>query len=250
MRGTSAGGGDTSSALTVLMSISGRVPVLAPASRDPNRSSAVSLRGLTRFHERRPAVVGVNLDVDPGEATFLRGPNGAGKSTLLRLIATAIHPTFGGGLVCGRDLIFERSGIRPLVELLGHRGRWYDDLTAAENLRFVCSLYDIPTAGIDAALESVGLGSSSGIRVRDHSEGMRKRLSLARVLIRRPELLLMDEPYAGLDDGGKDLVDALIREAANRGSTVILAGHERREGLAGRTVTMERGAIVTSEVGP
>src|SRR3954447_20192878 len=109
---------------------------------------AVELRGVTRVFDGLPAVTQVRLDVAVGEALWLCGSNGSGKSTLLRLIATALTPTFGTGTVLGFDLGGERDDIRDRVELLGHHARFYGELTAAENLRFVCDLHGLPRAGV------------------------------------------------------------------------------------------------------
>jgi heme ABC exporter ATP-binding subunit CcmA len=191
-----------------------------------------------------PAVVRVDLTVERGQVVLVRGPNGAGKSTLLRIIATAISPTYGGGRVLGFDLLRQRVEIRRRAELLGHRTRLYEDLTAEENLRFACALFDIPSGSVGAALDQVGLSDVSEDRVRGFSQGMRQRLALARVALRRPELLLLDEPYAGLDEAAKDLVDRLIRETAAAGGTAILATHDVTRGrFADRSLLMEGGRL-------
>ena len=101
------------------------------------------LRGVTRLFDGLPAVSQVGLDVDSGETVWLQGSNGSGKSTLLRVIATALSPTFGGGSVLGHDLLAGRDQIRARADLLGHQSRLYAELTAAENLRFACALYDM-----------------------------------------------------------------------------------------------------------
>ena len=211
---------------------------------------AVRLAGVTRTFGPTPALVRVDLEVARGEILLVRGPNGAGKSTLLRLIATALGPTYGSGSVRGFDLARERQEIRNRTELLGHRTRLYEDLTAAENLRFVCALYGLAPGGVEAALDRVGLGEEAGQRVRGLSAGTRQRVALARAVLRSPELLLLDEPYAGLDGGAKELVDELVVEAGAAGRTVILATHDSsRGGMAGRTVHMAGGRIVRGDPG-
>jgi len=209
------------------------------------RSPAVSLTGVTRLFDRSPALLHVDLRIERGHVVLLRGPNGAGKTSLLRVIATAISPTYGGGSILGFDLLGQRFEIRARTELLGHRSRLYDDLTAAENLRFVCELNGLAPRGVPAALETVGLGAAADERVRGFSQGMRQRVALARLLLRRAELLLLDEPYAGLDDEGKDLVDRLILEAAGGGRTVVVATHDAtRSSIAGFEVQMDAGRVV------
>jgi heme exporter protein A len=189
--------------------------------------------------------VRADLRVERGETVLIRGPNGAGKSTLLRVVATALSPTFGSGSVLGFDLVAGRDGIRRHAELLGHRTRLYEDLTGAENLRFACAIHDVDPAGVQAVLERVGLTDAAGDRVRGYSQGMRQRVAVARLLLRRPELLLLDEPYAGLDDEGKGLVDEAITDAQCDGRTVLLATHDpNRGGMAGRVLAMDGGRLI------
>src|SRR5439155_23429613 len=154
-----------------------------------------------------------DLTVEPGEVVLVRGPNGAGKSTLLRIVATAISPTYGGGQVHGFDLLRDREEIRRRIELLGHRTRLYEDLTAAENLRFACAMHGVDAAATPSSLEQVGLADVADERVRGFSQGMRQRLAVARTVLRSPELLLLDEPYAGLDLEARDVVDDAVRAA-------------------------------------
>ena len=212
-------------------------------------AAAVSLSRLTRVFGTQPAIVGVDLSVQRGSVVLLRGPNGAGKSTLLRVIATALTPTYGGGSVLGFDLVRERDQVRRRTELLGHHTRLYEDLTAVENLRFACALYGADVRRVAEALERVGLAEVGGERVAGFSHGMRQRLALARGLLRGPELLLLDEPYAGLDAAAKAMVDQVVLAARTAGHTVVLATHEPvREGLVTATVSMEAGRVLREPV--
>jgi heme ABC exporter ATP-binding subunit CcmA len=209
-------------------------------------SPAIQLIGVTRVFGAVPALVRADLQVERGETILVSGPNGAGKSTLLRLIATAISPTFGSGSVLGFDLGRGREEIRRRVDLLGHRTRLYEDLSARENLRFFCAMLGLNPAATPSVLESVGLGESADERVRGYSHGMRQRVALARLLLRRPDLLLLDEPYAGLDAEGKDLVDRTVLDAQRDGRTVVLATHDRtRAGIASRSVHMDAGRVIS-----
>ncbi len=213
-------------------------------------AAAIELRAVTRVFGVTPAVVRVDLRVERGETVLVRGPNGAGKSTLLRLVATALSPTYGGGTVLGFDLVRKRDEIRRRAELLGHRTRLYEDLTAAENLRFWCSMFELGPAGVAGALERVGLNEVADDRVRGFSQGMRQRVAVARLLLRRPELLLLDEPYAGLDTEARRVVDAAVRESGGEGRTIVLATHdESAAALATRTVFMEGGRLVEGPAG-
>jgi heme exporter protein A len=205
----------------------------------------IALAGVTRMFGVVPGVVRVDLTVEPGEVVLVRGPNRAGKSTLLRIVATALSPTYGGGQVHGFDLFHDREEIRRRTELLGHRTRLYEDLTAVENLRFACAMHGISPGGIPEALDRVGLADVAGERVRGFSQGMRQRLAVGRALLRRPALLLLDEPYAGLDAEAKDIVDEAVLDARAAGRTVVVATHDpTRGGLATRTVFMDGGRVV------
>jgi heme exporter protein A len=208
-------------------------------------NSAIQLSGVTRVFGVVPALVRVDLRVEPGEVLLVRGPNGAGKSTLLRVIATALSPTYGSGSVLGFDLVLGRDDIRRRTELLGHRTRLYEDLTARENLRFACTLYGLDDSEVDAILRRVGLGDVAGERIRGYSHGMRQRVAVGRALLRRADLLLLDEPYAGLDEEGKDLVDEGIESARTDGRTVVLATHDPTRGaLANRVAFMDGGRLI------
>ena len=211
----------------------------------PQRA-AVRLSRVTRLFDGLAAVSQVSLEVAQGETVWLRGWNGSGKTTLLRLIATAISPTFGDGSVLGFDLRSERSAIRARTDLLGHETRLYGDLTAAENLLFACSLYDIDARLAGPALERVGLEEVAAVRVGRFSQGMRQRLTLARCLMRAPALVLLDEPYAGLDGDARVVVDELLTNAQAGGRTVVVASHEAPPAhLIDREVTMDGGRVIT-----
>ncbi len=182
---------------------------------------------------------------------LVRGPNGAGKSTLLRVIATALAPTYGSGAIFGFDLLRERDEIRRRTELLGHRTRLYEDLTASENLRFACTLFGIDPRGVPDALDRVGLTDAADERVSGFSQGMRQRVAVARAILRTPDLLLLDEPYAGLDAEAKEIVDEAIKDAVGTGGTVLLATHDPTRGaMAGRTLRMDGGRILTERAEP
>ena len=206
---------------------------------------AIVLDSVTRMFGLTPALVRVSLRVERGEVLLIRGHNGAGKSTLLRVIATALAPTYGGGAVLGYDLGAGREDVRRRTELVGHRTRLYEDLSAEENLRFTCALHSLDPGGVPEALARVGLTSVAGDRVRGFSAGMRQRVSLARALLRDPELLLLDDPYAGLDAEARKLVCGAISDRRDRGRTVVVATHDPEAArLASRTALMDGGRLV------
>ena len=208
-------------------------------------TAAIELTSVTRLFGAIPALVRTDLHVERGEVVVLRGPNGAGKSTLLRILATSLSPTYGGGSVLGFDLLRERAEIRSRVDLLSHRTRLYEDLTAAENVAFWCRLLGIEGASIAPALERVGMLEVAGERVRGFSQGMRQRVAIARTIVRAPELLLLDEPYTGLDAEARYAVDDLVRETVAEGRTVVVATHHPMpDTISRRELTVDGGRIV------
>lgn len=192
----------------------------------PRTAAAVVLRGISKVYGRSIALANVNLLVPEGATVLICGSNGAGKSTLLRIIATAISPTYGEGEAMGCDLRLERAKVRAVTELLGHRTRLYEDLTPLEYLEFVKALWDCKGDPPPDALERIGLWEFRQKRIREFSQGMRQRLALARVYLRRPKLLLLDEPYAALDAPARILVDDLWSEMKQQSATVLIATHD------------------------
>jgi heme ABC exporter ATP-binding subunit CcmA len=208
----------------------------------------VHLRAAVSLLDRFPALAGIDLDVDHGEIVLVRGPNGAGKTTLLRTLAGLQVVSAGEARVLGHDLRDERSRrhLRRRVGLLGHATFLYDDLTVADNVRFWARACGATRAEGDAALAQMGLdGRLSGVVVSRLSAGQRRRASVAAMIARRPELWLLDEPHAGLDQAGRDVIDQLVRDAAVAGATVLVASHEldRAEALAQRRVTIAGGVV-------
>ncbi|MDQ7819391.1 MAG: heme ABC exporter ATP-binding protein CcmA [Armatimonadota bacterium] len=173
------------------------------------------------------AVRRITLTVPAGRVLLVSGPNGSGKTTLLRLLATALRPTAGGGTVFGCDLVRQADRVRPMVGLVGAAFGGYELLTARENLEFAAALWGRPQTDVDAWLRRVGLGAAADRLVRTFSQGMKRRLALARVWLGQPRLLLLDEPYAGLDPEGAALVAAMVAEVVARGGSAVIATHDR-----------------------
>ena len=210
----------------------------------------VRLRAAVALLGRFPALAGVDLEVDGREVVLVQGPNGAGKSTLLRLCAGLLRPESGTAEVLGHDLTADRAAVRRRVGLLGHDTALYDDLTVVENLTFWARASRTSTDAVGPALDRLAVASRlHDIPVRLLSAGQRRRVALAGVVVRRPELWLLDEPHAGLDSDGRALVDDLVVQAATAGATVLVASHEldRTVGLATRRVTVAGGTVVGDE---
>lgn len=208
--------------------------------------NAVSLRGAVVLLGGFPALAGADLDVERGEVLLVRGPNGAGKSTLLHLCAGLLRLSGGNGGVLGCDLNADRAAVRRRVGLLGHDTALYGELSAAENLQVWARASRVSEADVPGALDRLGLPP----RLRDVptarlSAGQRRRVALASIVVRRPELWLLDEPHAGLDSDGREIVDSIVTAAAAAGAAVVLASHETGPagGLATRTATMAGGTL-------
>ena len=190
---------------------------------------AVALGGVTKRFGWTWALQHVTLTLPRHTTLALVGPNGAGKTTLLKLIATLIQPTSGEGEVLGFALDGgDGDQIRKRTGLLTVRGYLYDDLTADENLRFAARMAGGPVdrPRIESVLGRVGLEGIGTRKVRAFSTGMRKRLALAKLILRDLDLALLDEPYAGLDTEGIALVDAIVGDLRGAGATVIIASHQ------------------------
>ena len=221
-----------------------------PCSLNGVVESAVRLRAAVTLLGRFPALAGVDLDISPGEIVLLKGPNGAGKTTLLRLCAGLCSLASGQGWVLGHDLSEERRMVRRRVALLGHRTGLYDDLTVAENVDFWARAAGASRQDVDEAMERLSLtGRLAETRVGRLSAGQRRRASIASLVVRRPELWLLDEPHAGLDQQTRDTVDSLVRGAAAAGATVVLATHEleRIAVLEPRVVSVVGGMVRTGD---
>lgn len=191
------------------------------------------------------------MSLKHGETLAIRGSNGSGKSTLLRIIASALRLSRGECLVLGHDVVRDARRVRPHVGLLGHAPALYQDLTVAENLRFaarMACIADDPET-IASAIHAVGLGRAAHERARNLSSGMQRRVALARLTMRAPRLLLLDEPYNSLDDEGVELVNQLVRATRDAGGATILVTHdiERVGALADRVATMDDGILLASE---
>jgi heme ABC exporter ATP-binding subunit CcmA/heme exporter protein CcmB len=207
----------------------------------------LEIAGLAKSFGPRHALSGVDLSVGDGEFVVLAGPNGAGKTTLLRILATLMRPTSGRLRIAGHDPLKEGAAVRRHIGYLSHRTLLYDDLTAEQNLRFYARIYGVvePEARIADLMARVDLIERRGDLVRTYSRGMQQRLALARTLLHDPRLLLLDEPYTGLDPVAADALTALLSDLNAEGRTLLLTTHAL-ESLAltdRRAVVLARGRV-------
>jgi heme exporter protein A len=211
---------------------------------------AVAARGVEKWYGPLAAVRGIDFSLAPGEFVTVFGPNGAGKSTLLRMLCGAVKPT-RGTVTVGGDPVGESDAARRRIGLLSHQTFLYPGLSAAENLDFYARLYGLPRRKerVDQALASVGLHDRRADRVRTFSRGMQQRLALARTLLHGPAVVLLDEPYTGLDPHAAAMLRAVLERLKDGRTTVVLVTHNLSQGLeqADRIVVQVAGRWVSDE---
>lgn len=217
---------------------------------------AVQVRGLRKFYGYREALRGIDFEVRTGTCLVVQGPNGAGKSTLLEILAGLRSFDGGGAIVLGEDLRKVTPQTRARIGVLLHENFLRRELTLEENLRFACGLYGIrfrEVAGfVRALLERMGLLERSRDLVASLSQGMARRAGILRSLLNSPDLWLLDEPQAGLDSQGCELLFELLEEHLRAGRSAVVATHDR--GLASRlgaaTLWLSAGAVERREPAP
>jgi heme exporter protein A len=208
---------------------------------------------VSRHFGRRRALSRVSFTCEGGEIVGLLGPNGAGKSTLLSIVATLVAPTSGEvryGTATAREA---GPAIRDRLGALGHDLYLYPELTARENLRFFASLYRVADVErtVDVALERAGLAERGDDLVLGFSRGMRQRLALERALIHDPRLVLLDEPFTGLDDQSTNALVDRLRGLKSRGTILLVTTHDLDvvDGVLDRAVILRDGRLAAIEVG-
>jgi heme exporter protein A len=198
----------------------------------------------------RVALREVEISVARGEALALFGPNGAGKTTLFRILSTLLRPTRGTVFLEGLDLSSRRlrAVARRRIGLLSHQSMTYDRLTARENLLFYARMYGVPSPEERCLrlLEEVGLSGREEDLAGEYSRGMQQRLSIARALVHDPELLLLDEPFSGLDPQASVFLQRLMADLTARGKTLLFTSHDLEAGLSlcRRAAILCRGSLV------
>ena len=202
-------------------------------------SPAIELVDVSKRFGTRWAVARLSYTLPAGRSLLLTGHNGSGKTTLLRMISTATFPTAGAIKIFGAETREQRGELRHEVALLSHASFLYEDLTAAQNLTLVAEFLalDNPKELVAGLLERIGLTSRADSPVRQFSAGMRKRLTIARLLMKAPKLALFDEPFGELDPAGILQMEGLLRELQAAGTTIVLATHLIEQG---QSLTQER----------
>lgn len=207
-------------------------------------------RGVEKRIGWREVLRGVDLTLSPGTVTALFGPNGAGKSTLVRILAALLRPGGGAVLWRGRPLARVAADYRAQLGVVGHATYLYGHLTAEENLRFYGRLYGVPDLGRRAGevLALVGLEREAREPVASFSRGMQQRLAIARALLHRPSLLLLDEPFTGLDQEGQRLLARVVGEFRDGGGAALLVSHDFAEaaGVADRYAVLDGGRVAAA----
>jgi len=207
----------------------------------------IDIQELVKAYDLLPVLRKLTLQVTHGEFVALLGPNGSGKSTLLRILCGLSRATAGSIRVGGWKLPDEIAAVRAQIGLVSHKSLLYDNLSAYENLRFFAQLYNLPNADARIAelLAQVGLQKRTHALVRTFSRGMLQRLSIARALLHNPDILLLDEPYTGLDQDASAILDSLLKAAHDEGRTIIMTTHDlnRAAILPTRIVILSRGVI-------
>ncbi len=205
---------------------------------------AVSLEGVDRSFGEVAAITNLSLTVPKGSITVLLGPNGAGKTTTVRLVTGALRPDAGAVRVLGLDPTTEGTVVRRRCGVVPPKPAMYERLTGWENLAYAADLYEVDRGGIAAAAARFGIEGALGQVVGGYSTGMRTRLALARAFLHDPEVLLLDEPTAGLDPESARDVLTLISELSTTGRTIVMCTHllHEAEGIADQVALMVRGA--------
>jgi len=210
----------------------------------------VDLQGVGVRIGDTPILRNLTLSVAPGEVVGLIGHNGSGKTTLLRVVATLLPPTDGSGTILGAALDAEgRYDIRHRIGLIGHQPGLYPQLTLQENISFVARMRGIDASEVPVVLDRVGLGLARQRTAAECSHGMQRRAEFARLVLTRPDLLLLDEAHAGLDPQAADLVAHLVAGVRARGGGALVVSHEhaRIAPLVDRFLELRGGSLAATE---
>lgn len=206
----------------------------------------LSLVGVGKEYNLRPVLEDVHLTIEPGVSYLLSAPNGSGKSTLLQIMAGLTRPTAGKVLWDGNRLT---PAFRKKIGVVLQQPMLFGDLTAAENLSFYGRVYAVPSPQKTAEtwVERLGLSDAASLKVREFSKGMRQRLSLARALLHEPNVLLLDEPFDGLDTGAREGFRHLFADVSRKGTSLFMVTHQPDEiELNGPRLTLRYGRVMAT----
>ena len=200
----------------------------------PSPEPAIDVRQVAKSFGRLKALDDVSLQVNAGQCLVLFGPNGAGKTTLMSILSTLAMPTSGTAFIRGFDVRSQSREARRAIGVISHESFLYDSMTAMENLRFYARMYGAPADGprLGQFLERVGLLHRADSPVGTMSRGMKQRLTIARCLLHEPQVILLDEPYTGLDLDGAELLTCQIRDLCAGGRAVLVTTHQLSAGLS------------------
>ena len=214
---------------------------------------AISCQDISKSYGHYQVLYNINLTIQEGECFSLFGPNGAGKTTLLKILATLHRPNEGRYEILGLDGVKEKESIRAQTMFLAHGAYLYDDLNANENLEFALALRGVSPTPHDMklALDRVGIGAFAEMKVRNFSAGMKKRLALAKAILAKPKVLLLDEPFTALDTTGTEIMREYIRERLSEAGTVFMSTHdyEKARPIITRAGVLRKGSLQEIPVG-
>ncbi len=209
---------------------------------------AIEVRGLTKSFGIYPALRGIDFEVNKGECLAIFGPNGAGKTTLIKVLATIMNPSSGKVTIEGLSLKDNAEEIRRAIGVVSHQTFLYNNLTAYENLEFYSRMYDVPRRKerIDEVATIVGMKSRLNDRIGILSRGMQQRLSIARALLHKPTIVLLDEPETGLDQEATSMLWKTLQGEGKEKRTILLVTHNLERGfeLCDHLLILARGKIV------
>ena len=202
--------------------------------RQTRRIIIISIERLSKAFGTNVVLRNIDLRIERGEFLTVFGPNGAGKTTLIKIMSTLVSPTSGKVIIDGMDIKENPIEIRKKIGVISHETYLYHELTAAENLRFFGRMYGVSDIEnrIDGLIKQVGLTYRKNDRVRTFSRGMKQRLSIARALIHDPPILLLDEPYTGLDQHASATFDRILGGMNAHDKTRVLISHDIERGIA------------------
>ncbi len=215
---------------------------------ESNRVTATLLaKHISKSFDNRPVLRDISIEIQPGQFVALTGGNGAGKTTFLKILAKLLRPDGGSVLINKQDIWKEADEIRREIGFLSHQIFLYDDLNCQENLRFTARLFGVkdPDDRIDYLLKQLHLFSRKYDPIKTFSRGMQQRLSLARAVLHNPNVLLLDEPFSGLDESGIEILSKIIEQFKTEGKSVVLVTHNLQKGyeLADELYILHRGLV-------